>query len=99
MASAQEDKIVAEEHFFEGAEKLLEVWFDSSSGHGDLRSLPRYYDVDQYLCLLNEKVYFLVIKTFLSYVRHVVYSIGSMISISTKCYNKRGFCSFVLYIL
>lgn len=31
-------------HFFEGTEKLLEVWFsrqDDSKGTGDLRSIPR----------------------------------------------------------
>lgn len=31
-------------HFFEGTEKLLEVWFsrqDDAKGTGDLRSIPR----------------------------------------------------------
>lgn len=34
-------------HFFEGTEKLLEVWFsrqqsDASQGSGDLRTIPRW---------------------------------------------------------
>ena len=32
-------------HFFEGTEKLLEVWFsrqDETKGTGDLRSIPRF---------------------------------------------------------
>ncbi|XP_018415789.1 PREDICTED: S-adenosylmethionine decarboxylase proenzyme isoform X2 [Nanorana parkeri] len=37
-------------HFFEGTEKLLEVWFcqeDESKGSGDLRDIPRYlYTLD-----------------------------------------------------
>ncbi|XP_044532644.1 S-adenosylmethionine decarboxylase proenzyme isoform X3 [Gracilinanus agilis] len=39
-------------HFFEGTEKLLEVWFsrqqpDESKGSGDLRTIPRYlYTLD-----------------------------------------------------
>ena len=32
-------------HFFEGTEKLLEVWFsrqDETKGTGDLRTIPRF---------------------------------------------------------
>lgn len=32
-------------HFFEGTEKLLEVWFsrqDETKGNGDLRTIPRW---------------------------------------------------------
>lgn len=32
-------------HFFEGTEKLLEVWFsqqDENKGTGDLRTIPRF---------------------------------------------------------
>ena len=34
-----------EDSFFEGAEKLLEIWFTTKSQHGkegDLRNIPRY---------------------------------------------------------
>ena len=34
-----------EDSFFEGAEKLLEIWFTTTSEHGkdgDLRNIPRY---------------------------------------------------------
>ena len=28
-------------HFFEGAEKLFEIWFDSANENGDLRTIER----------------------------------------------------------
>ena len=36
-------------HFFEGTEKLLEVWFsrqDETKGTGDLRTIPRFVSFD-----------------------------------------------------
>ncbi|KAI1709264.1 adenosylmethionine decarboxylase domain-containing protein [Ditylenchus destructor] len=36
-----EDQKGAEEHFFEGAEKLLEIWFDSCQKQGSLRKIPK----------------------------------------------------------
>ncbi|PNI87609.1 AMD1 isoform 2 [Pan troglodytes] len=37
-------------HFFEGTEKLLEVWFsrqqpDANQGSGDLRTIPRWSSI------------------------------------------------------
>ena len=37
-----------EEYFFEGAEKLLEIWFTTKNRHGnesDLRSIPRCIEI------------------------------------------------------
>lgn len=37
-------------HFFEGTEKLLEVWFsrqDEAKGTGDLRTIPRWANVSE----------------------------------------------------
>lgn len=36
-------------HFFEGTEKLLEVWFsrqDETKGNGDLRTIPRFVSLE-----------------------------------------------------
>lgn len=44
-------------HFFEGTEKLLEVWFsrqDEAKGTGDLRTIPRFESV---LCVLVSPVH------------------------------------------
>lgn len=37
----QEQQKGSEEHFFEGAEKLLEIWFESRKQKGSLRQIPR----------------------------------------------------------
>ena len=45
-----------EEFFFEGAEKLLEIWFTTKNRHGnesDLRSIPRFCNTSgNHSCLL-----------------------------------------------
>ena len=44
MERSDKDKICATEEFFEGVEKLLEVWFTTQSGNTencDLRRIPR----------------------------------------------------------
>lgn len=52
MATANDEN---GEHFFEGAEKLFEVWFSSDDGNGDLRKVDRWglvtYSVDGQLLL------------------------------------------------
>lgn len=40
MNSVVENAVPVEEYFFEGAEKLLELWF-TAKGNGSLRSIPR----------------------------------------------------------
>ena len=42
MASSAESPVHPDEHFFEGAEKLFEIWLDSRDGKGDLRTIERY---------------------------------------------------------
>ena len=40
-------------HFFEGTEKLLEVWFsrqDETKGTGDLRTIPRFVSFECVRC-------------------------------------------------
>lgn len=40
-------------HFFEGTEKLLEVWFsrqDETKGTGDLRTIPRFVSFECLSC-------------------------------------------------
>ncbi|PIO62637.1 adenosylmethionine decarboxylase [Teladorsagia circumcincta] len=51
-----EEKTPVEEYFFEGAEKLLELWFANSSGRsGSLRLIPRY-ELDAMLNIAQCKV-------------------------------------------
>lgn len=40
-----DDKNPSDVQFFEGAEKLLEIWFSGCDGdvEGDLRKIPRYF--------------------------------------------------------
>lgn len=43
-----------DEFFFEGAEKLLEIWFttkNQNGNEGDLRSIPRYSKYNCSICL------------------------------------------------
>nr|XP_023023255.1 S-adenosylmethionine decarboxylase proenzyme isoform X1 [Leptinotarsa decemlineata] len=37
----QVDRMNSESHFFEGVEKLLEIWFSAGDKTGDLRNIPR----------------------------------------------------------
>lgn len=41
--------------FFEGAEKLLEIWFEDDNGAGDLRLIPRA-ELDNLLKLINAEI-------------------------------------------
>lgn len=44
-------------HFFEGTEKLLEVWFsrqDETKGTGDLRTIPRFVRPLEHMEMLAE---------------------------------------------
>ncbi|KAK5967689.1 hypothetical protein GCK32_000565 [Trichostrongylus colubriformis] len=51
-----EEKIPVEEYFFEGAEKLLELWFGNTSGRGgSLRRIPRY-ELDAMLNIAKCKI-------------------------------------------
>ncbi|XGW21324.1 hypothetical protein V3C99_004351 [Haemonchus contortus] len=51
-----DEKTPVEEYFFEGAEKLLELWFGNSSGRsGSLRRIPRY-ELDAMLNIAQCKV-------------------------------------------
>lgn len=43
-------------HFFEGTEKLLEVWFsrqDETKGTGDLRTIPRFVSFECLRCRVS----------------------------------------------
>ena len=43
MATSESKLACSEQaYFFEGAEKLLEIWFKSSDGTGSLRNISRY---------------------------------------------------------
>ncbi|KAK6017399.1 hypothetical protein OSTOST_17082 [Ostertagia ostertagi] len=56
QTSNLEEKTPVEEYFFEGAEKLLELWFANSSGRsGSLRRIPRY-ELDAMLNIAQCKV-------------------------------------------
>lgn len=45
-------------HFFEGTEKLLEVWFsrqDETKGTGDLRTIPRFVSFERLRCRIRPR--------------------------------------------
>lgn len=54
-------------HFFEGTEKLLEVWFsrqDETKGTGDLRTIPRWENKSELGLDLTEPDLTLVIRDY-----------------------------------
>lgn len=76
-------------HFFEGTEKLLEVWFsrqDESKGTGDLRTIPRFVKptVECIRCRVSPQQHNVNGSTDPSY--SSVYS-WSVTNICVTCYN------------